>query len=214
MHVIVIGCGRVGSELALMLAREGKNVVVVDKEAGAFTRLGSAFNGITLTGVGYDEEILRKAGIERCDALAAVTDLDNTNMMAAEVATKIFRVPRVVIRLYQPERERTLQLLGLDYVCGTTMVAQTIKDRLFRGHGRHLTFRDDLELIEFTAGAEVHNCRLVDLQIPNEFRICLVTRGGTSFIPWRETVLKEKDLILAVVKDTAMERVNRYKLER
>ncbi len=210
MYIIVIGCGRVGSELATMLSREGNDVVVIDKNPKAFKRLGTTFNGMTYVGLGYDEELLKEAGIDRCDALAAVTDLDNSNMMAAEVASKLYNVPRVVLRLYHPERERTLQILGLDYVCGTALVAQAILDKLVKGHGRRLTIRGDLELIEFIAGPKLDARSILDVQIPNEFRICLVTREGSSFIPWRESILREKDLILAVVKDTAYNKIKPY----
>lgn len=210
MHVIVVGCGRVGSQLANMLSTEGHDVVVVDKDSTAFRRLGSTFNGIAISGVGYDEEVLREAGVEKCDAFAAVTQYDNANTMAAEVASKLFGVPRVVARLYNPERERTFQQLGLDYVCGTTMVAQAMLDKLSRGHGHHLTIRGDIELIEFIAGPKVDGKMVVDVQIPNEFRICLVTREGTSFVPWRETILKDRDILLAVVRETAYGRVKQY----
>jgi trk system potassium uptake protein TrkA len=210
VHVIVVGCGRVGSQLATLLSTEGHDVVVIDKNPDAFRRLGSTFNGITLAGYGYDEEVLGEAGIDRCDAFAAVTDFDNANMMAAEVASKLHGVARVVARLYNPERERTFQQLGLDYVCGTTMVAQAMLDKLITGHGHHLTIRGDIELIEFIAGPKVDNKMVVDIQIPNEFRICLVTREGTSFVPWRETILKDRDILLCVVKDTAYERVKQF----
>jgi trk system potassium uptake protein TrkA len=210
MYVIVVGCGRVGSELATLLSTEGHDVVVIDKSAKAFKRLGTAFNGVTITGWGYDEDVLKEAGIEKCDAFAAVTDLDNSNMMAAEVASKLYGVPRVIIRLYHPERSRTLQLLGLDYVCGTSMVAQAILDRMVEGHGHHLTRRGDLEVIEFIAGPEVEGKMLIDIQIPNEFRICMVTRAGSYFIPWRETILKERDLLLAVIKETSYPKIKKY----
>lgn len=213
MHVIVVGCGRVGSQLATFLSAEGHDVVVIDKEASSFKRLGTTFNGITLVGYGYDEEILREAGIDHCEAFASVTDFDNANMMAAEVASRLYGVKRVVARLYNPERERTFQQLGLDYVCGTTMVAQAMLDKLIEGHGHHLTIRGDIELIEFIAGPKVDNKMVVDLQIPNEFRICLVTREGTSFVPWRETILKDRDVLLAVVKDTAYARVRKLMRE-
>lgn len=210
MHIIVIGCGDVGSQLAILLATEGHDVVVIDKDADAFKRLGTTFNGIKLTGYGFDEQVLKEAGIENCDACAAVTDQDNANMMAAEVASRIYHVPRVVARLYDSEREATFQQLGLSYVCGTTMVAQAVLDKLKVGHGRYLTVRGDVELIEFVAGPEVDNKRVVDVQMPNEFRICLVIRDGSGFIPWRDSVLKDRDTLLAVVKDQAYGKVKRY----
>jgi len=98
MNAIVVGCGRVGSQLATMLSVEGHNVTVIDRDEDAFRRLGSTFNGVTVKGLGFDEEVLDEAGIREADVFAAVTDLDNTNLMAAEVARKIFHVPHVVAR--------------------------------------------------------------------------------------------------------------------
>ncbi|MBP1741520.1 MAG: TrkA-N domain protein [Deltaproteobacteria bacterium] len=210
MYIVIIGCGRVGSQLASLLAQEKHDIVVIDKDVNAFKNLGTAFNGVKLHGYGYDEEVLQKAHIERCDAFAAVTDLDNANIMACEVASKLYKVPRVIARVYNPGSISTFQELGLDYVFGTNVVAQTIMDKLVQGHGRHLSIRGDVEVIEFIAGSRIENLRLIDVQIPNEFRICLVTRQGKSFIPWRETVLKDGDNLLAVVKSNAYSRIKQY----
>jgi trk system potassium uptake protein TrkA len=210
MYIVIIGCGRVGSQLALLLAQERHDIVVIDKDANAFKNLGTAFNGVKLQGYGYDEEVLQKARIEKCDAFAAVTDLDNANIMACEVASKLYKVPRVVARVYNPGSISTFQELGLDYVFGTNVVAQTIMDKIVEGHGRHLSIRGDVEVIEFIAGPKIEHKRLIDIQIPNEFRICLVTRQGKSFIPWRETLLRDGDNLLAVVKSSAYYRVKEY----
>jgi trk system potassium uptake protein TrkA len=210
MYIVIIGCGRVGSQLASLLAQEKHDIVVIDKDVNAFKNLGTAFNGVKLHGYGYDEEVLQKAHIERCDAFAAVTDLDNANIMACEVASKLYKVPRVIARVYNPGSISTFQELGLDYVFGTNVVAQTIMDKLVQGHGRHLSIRGDVEVIEFIAGSRIEGLRLIDIQIPNEFRICLVTRQGKSFIPWRETVLRDGDNLLAVVKSNAYSRIKQY----
>jgi trk system potassium uptake protein TrkA len=135
-------------------------------------------------------------------------------MMAAEIASTLYGVPRVVARLYNHELEGTLQQLGLDYVCGTTMAAQAILDKLVGEQGHYLTMRGDLKLVEFIAGDGVEGKKVVDIQIPNQFRICLVTREGSSFIPWRETILKEQDVLLAVVKDQAYKKVGKYRRRR
>jgi len=135
MYIVIIGCGRVGSQLASLLAQEKHDIVVIDKDVNAFKNLGTAFNGVKLHGYGYDEEVLQKAHIERCDAFAAVTDLDNANIMACEVASKLYKVPRVIARVYNPGSISTFQELGLDYVFGTNVVAQTIMDKLVQGHG-------------------------------------------------------------------------------
>ncbi len=210
MYIIIIGCGRVGSQLALMLVQEKHDIIVIDKDPTAFRNLGATFNGIKLQGYGYDEEVLREAQIEKCDAFAAVTDLDNANIMACEVASKLHNVPRVVARVYNPESVSTFQELGLEYVFGTNIVAQTLMDKIVQGHGRHLSIRGDVEVVEFIAGPRIENKRLIDIQIPNEFRICLVTRQGKHFIPWRETALKDGDTLIAVVKSSAYSRVQQY----
>jgi trk system potassium uptake protein TrkA len=210
MYIIIVGCGRVGSSLAIALSQKGHDVVVIDKDEEAFKRLGTTFNGISLRGLGYDEELLQKAGIEKCDAFAAVTNSDSANTMSAEIASRLYHVSRVVARLYLPERERTMQFLGIDYVSGTRMTVQAIIDKLLEGVGQHLLIRGDLEVIEFLAGPEIHNKKIVDVQIPNEFRICLVTRQGSTFLPWRETILKDRDILLAAVKSLSFPKIAKY----
>ena len=113
-NVIVVGCGRVGSQLANMLSDNGSNVCVIDRSADAFANLGRNFNGSTLQGVGFDEDTLVKAGVDDCDVVAAVTQLDNTNLMVAEVASRLFGVPHVIARLYNPDHERAYMQLGID----------------------------------------------------------------------------------------------------
>jgi trk system potassium uptake protein TrkA len=130
MHIIIVGCGRVGSALADAGSRGGADVVVIDTDAGSFRQLGAGFNGVTLRGTGCDEQQLKEAGIERCDAFVAVTDSDSVNMMAAEIASRIYHVPRVVVRLYDPGHERSLRVLGLDYVSDTALSVQAIMGKL------------------------------------------------------------------------------------
>lgn len=209
MNVIVVGCGRVGSQLATMLSVEGHNVVVIDRDDAAFRRLGTSFNGVTLRGLGFDEEVLEQAGIHEADAFAAVTDLDNTNLMAAEVARKIFGVPHTVARLYNPIRERTYQQLELDYVCGTTLVAESLLDKIKSGHGHHLNTIDDIEVIEFKAGALVAGKRVGDVEVERKFRIFAVRRKDVSIIPDGETVLHEEDIVFASVKEEVFVRIKR-----
>lgn len=128
MHVIIVGCGRVGSQLALALSSEGHDVVIIDKNPEAFSRLGPDFNGITITGIGFDPEILKRAGVERAQALVAVTNGDNSNIMISQVAKKIFKVPRVVTRLYDPERAQIYKKrFGLETFCSTILNANIFK---------------------------------------------------------------------------------------
>lgn len=210
MNVVVVGCGRVGSQLATMLSIEGHNVVVIDKNADAFKRLGTVFNGVTIKGLGFDEEVLEEAGIRGAHAFAAVTNLDNTNLMAAEVARKLFDVEHTVARLYNPMRERTYQQLGLDYVCGTTLVAETLLDKIKARHGHHISALGDVEIIQFKAGATVHGKRVVDIEIPRRFKIAAISRGEEMFVPEPDAVLHAGDIIMASVKEEAYAKVERY----
>lgn len=210
MDVIVVGCGRVGSQLATMLSVEGHNVTVVDRDDEAFKRLGSTFNGVTVKGLGFDEEVLEEAGVRAADAFAAVTDLDNTNLMAAEVARKIFHCPHVVARLYNPQRERTYQQLDLDYVCGTTLVAESLLEKIEAGHGHHVQTLGDVEVIEFRAGKGVANKKVKDVEIEHQFRLAVVSRGNVTFVPQADTLLQPGDVIMGAVKDEAFVKVERY----
>ena len=210
MNAIVVGCGRVGSQLATMLSVEGHNVTVIDSDEDAFRRLGSTFNGVTVKGLGFDEDVLDEAGIREADVFAAVTDLDNTNLMAAEVARKLFGVPHVVARLYNPQRERTYQQLDMDYVCGTTLVAERLLEKIEAGHGHHVQTLGDVEVIEFRAGAGVANKHVRDIEIEHMFRVAVVSRGNVTFIPQPDTMLQPGDVIVGAVKEEGFSRIERY----
>jgi trk system potassium uptake protein TrkA len=210
MNAVVVGCGRVGSQLATMLSVEGHNVTVIDRDDSAFKRLGSTFNGVTVKGLGFDEEVLAEAGIRTADVFAAVTDLDNTNLMAAEVARKIFGVPHVVARLYNPQRERTYQQLDMDYVCGTTLVAESLLEKIEAGHGHHVQTLGDVEVIEFRAGEGVAGKRVRDVEVEHQFRISVLSRGNVTFIPLPDTMLQPGDIVVGAVKEEGFARVERY----
>lgn len=210
MNIIVVGCGRVGSQLATMLSVEGHNVTVIDRDDASFRRLGSTFNGVTVKGLGFDEEVLEEAGIRDADAFAAVTDLDNTNLMAAEVARKLFGVKHVVARLYNPVRERTYQQLDLDYVCGTSLVAESLLEKIKSGHSHHLNSIGDIEIVEFKCNASVEGRKVRDVQIDHGFRITTIMRGATTFLPSGDTVMHAGDIVVAGVKDDAYTKVERY----
>lgn len=129
MNIIILGCGRLGAHLARRLDREGHAVTIVDRNGESFARLGSDFRGTMVLGTGIDQDILRRAGIEHADAFIAVTNGDNTNAMAAEIAKVVFHVPRVVARLYDPVREDTFHTLGLmETVCPTIIGADKIHE--------------------------------------------------------------------------------------
>ncbi len=130
MRVVILGCGRVGSFLAKKLAGEGHQVTVIDRNSAAFRRLGPDFSGQVVLGTGIDEDVLRRAGIEQADAFVAVTNGDNTNVMAAQVAKEIFGVRRVVCRIYDHLRDEIYRSLGLETFCPTVLGANRIAEVL------------------------------------------------------------------------------------
>jgi len=127
VKIIIVGCGRVGAKLASDFAEEGHQVSVVDQRQTAFRRLPSGFRGQLVLGTGIDEDVLRNAGIQQADVFIAVTENDNTNIMAAQIAQVIYRVPKVILRIYDPDRAEIYRELGLTVICPTRTVAEMIE---------------------------------------------------------------------------------------
>ena len=132
MKAVIMGCGRVGARVASLLDHTGNDVSVIDVDSRAFQRLPATFGGDTIIGTGIDEDVLRRAGIEDADAFIAVSNGDNRNIMAAQVARLVFNVPEVVCRIYDPVREDTYRRLGLTTVCPTTTISAMILDSVMR----------------------------------------------------------------------------------
>ena len=130
MNIVIMGCGRVGAQLASLLDRERHTVTVLDRDADSLRRLPDDFNGTALLGNGIDEAVLKKAGIEQADAFVAVTQGDNRNVMAAQIAKHIFNVPRVLCRIYDPLRQELYSALGLEAISPTTIFAHILKGKL------------------------------------------------------------------------------------
>lgn len=131
MKILILGCGRQGAYLAQMLDQQGHGVTIIDRNTDSFRRLGPDFKGTMMVGVGIDEDVLRRAGIESADAFIAVTNGDNTNAMAAEIARLVFKVPKVIARLYDPVRDETYRALGMmETVCPTVMGADKVQQLL------------------------------------------------------------------------------------
>ncbi len=214
-NVIVVGCGRVGSQLANMLSDNGNNVCVIDKNVNAFANLGRNFNGSTVQGVGFDEETLVKAGVEDCDVMAAVTQFDNTNLMVAEVGSRLYGVPHVIARLYNPARERAYMQLGLDYVCGTSLVAEEVFSKILSGHGSHLDTFGDFEILRFSldlSSTDRSQVKVSELERNHGIRIVVFERrdGSASSIPTRDSVLYHGDSVLACVRHDLLGAFSKY----
>lgn len=133
MRIMVIGCGKVGSKFANTLYKEGHEIIILDTEMKAFRSLEPGFNGITVTGVPIDPDVLVHAGIETVDAIAAVTPDDNVNIMVCQLAKEMYKVPKVIARIYSPDREHVFHHFGLETICPTNLTAETIRSLLFTG---------------------------------------------------------------------------------
>lgn len=214
-NIIVVGCGRVGSRLALMLSNYENNVCVIDRDPRAFASLGSDFNGATFAGVGYDEDVLMKAGIDECDFLAAVTQSDNVNLMVVEIARRLYDVPHAVARLYNTGHERAYLQLGIDYVCGTALVAEEIFSKISSGLGDHITTLGDCEVVQFAldlSQTRSDYIKVSDLESRHKIRVCAFERadGEISSIPTPSSVLYHGDTVLVALRHGMIPEIAKY----
>lgn len=192
-----MGCGRVGSTLALSLQDAGHTVAVIDQNRDAFRRLGGHFDGITISGVGFDRDTLLAAGIERAEAFAAVSNGDNSNIIAARVARETFGVKNVVARIYDPARAEIYQRLGIPTVATVLWTADQVMRRI-SPEGIHTEWRDATGSVHL-AEVNPHNGwfgeRLTRLEEATRSRVAFVTRMARSILPTPEMVLQEGDLV-------------------
>lgn len=214
-NIIVVGCGRVGSRLALMLSNYENNVCVIDRDPRAFASLGRDFNGATFAGVGYDEDVLMKAGIDECDFLAAVTQSDNVNLMVVEIARRLYDVPHAIARLYNTGHERAYLQLGIDYVCGTALVAEEIFSKISSGLGDHITTLGDCEVVQFAldlSQTRSDYIKVSDLESRHKIRVCAFERadGEISSIPTPSSVLYHGDTVLVALRHGMIPEIAKY----
>ncbi len=208
MNILILGCGRVGARLAQLLEAEGHQVTIVDRDRSSFGRL-EQFKGTRILGNGIDVDILKKAGIEKAEAFAAVTNGDNTNLMTAQIAQKIFNVPKVVCRVYDPKRAGIYYDLGLQTVCSTTVGARMMRNlltgpTLLRNY--HLG-DGTAQAIEMKVGPRAFGKSIAEVEIPREFSISALIRGGTVLIPEKTERLQENDQIFGVASTASIEKV-------
>ena len=209
MHAIIGGCGRVGAQLAERLSGEGHDVVVVDQKASSFDRLGTGFNGDTLLGDFTDRETLIRAGIERAEAVVAVTSYDNVNLMAVQIAEILFSVPRTVARLFNPAREESYRKMGVHYVSGTRLVAKAILNEIRdEAFPLHVAFADnETRIVEMAVTREGHGWSIMELEEHGDVRVAAIRRGAKVRIPTpNDTVLRD-DIVVAAVTAKAPRRL-------
>ena len=209
MKVIIVGCGRVGSGLASQLSQEGHDVAIVDKDRQSFSRLASSYKGTMIEGIGFDHQVLLKAGVERADALAAVSSGDNTNIITARVAQKIFRVPRVVARLYDPRRAQIYRRLGLETVSTTSWGVQRVMQLILHGELNVLLSLDggEVEIIEVEIPPHWIKRTVRHIDMPGEIRVAAISRQGNSFIPTLGAEFQPGDRLTLTVHTSARRRL-------
>lgn len=202
MHFVIMGCGRVGATLAHNLEEHGHTVAVVDQDAESFRRLGSHFEGTTVTGVGFDRDTLLEAGIEDAYAFAAVSSGDNSNILAARVARETFGVSHVVARIYDPGRAEVYQRLGIPTVATVLWTADQMLRRLLP-QGATSEYTDASGSIVLVQ-ADVHRgwvgLTMMDVQRLTGARVAFLTRLGEGFLPKPDTVFQEGDLMHVVTR--------------
>ena len=198
-----MGCGRVGSTLANSLEDRNHTVSIIDSEPDAFRRLGPAFNGDKIAGIGFDQEVLEKAGIRRADAFAAVSSGDNSNIIAARVARETFGIQQVVARIYDPGRAEVYQRLGITTVATVKWTADQVLRRILPA-GAEPDFRDPsgtIRVDHITVPEVWIGSRTIDLQVQTRSRIAWIDRLGEGMLPVRETVLQEGDMLHLVIRE-------------
>ncbi|MFF1296292.1 MULTISPECIES: potassium channel family protein [unclassified Streptomyces] len=212
MRVIVVGCGRVGSALAVQLVSEGHDVRVIDRDPRTRRLLPAGFSGQVLHGNGFSRTLLDAAGIELADAFVAVTSGDNTNIVSARTAKETYRVPIVLARIYDPRRADIYRELGIQTIASVRWTVHQLHQMLLHrhltpdldfGNGETLLLRSRLPL--YLAGR-----RLGDLEVDGEIRVVEVTRGGRSFLPSPHTPAESDDLVTFAVAADALSRLRGF----
>jgi trk system potassium uptake protein TrkA len=209
VHIVIMGCGRVGSSLARSLEKRGHTVAVIDVEADSFRRLGPGFAGKTVRGVGFDREVLLEAGIEQADGFAAVSSGDNSNILSARVVRETFGVETVVARIYDSGRAEVYERLGIPTVATVRWTADQVLRRLLPG-GSEPHWRDPSGSVRLM---EVHVDRgwvgrsVAQIEAITEARVPFILRMGSGMVPKQSTLFQDGDLLYAAVPDATLAKV-------
>jgi trk system potassium uptake protein len=211
VHVVIMGCGRVGSALAKSLEGKDHSVAIIDQDANAFRRLSADFAGERVLGVGFDRDTLVEAGIERAGGFAAVSSGDNSNIIAARVARETFGIENVVARIYDARRAEVYQKLGIPTVATVRWTADQVIRRLLPAGGLH-EWRDPsgtVALVEVAVGPSWIGHTVKELQDQSGARVALISRLGNGMLPGPSTVVQDGDLVHVMMVWEDRERVER-----
>lgn len=209
MKVIIMGCGRVGLQVSQLLVNRGHEVAVIDHDANALARLGKDFKGRVVRGLGFDRNVLLEAGVETAEGFVAASSSDNANIVAARIARNIFRVPRVVARLYDPVRAEVYRRLGLTTISSTSWGAERIVEVVTHTDLDVLHIFQDggTTMVRIEAPTRLNGFRVAQMNIPGEVAVTAITRNDHTFIPVSGTEFQEGDIIYLAVIPSAMDRL-------
>ncbi len=207
VHVIVVGCGRVGRELAMALDRDGHSVAVIDKHRNAFHELPDGFGGKAILGFGFDREHLEQAGIGEAHAVAAVTNGDNTNILTARIAKMTYEVPYVVARIYDPRRAVIYRQLGISTVAAVAWTTDQVLRRLFpeKSVSEWTDASGTVSLIERAVPDSWAGRKLSEMEEPGRFRVAALSRAGQARLFGLEIVGQEGDILHVIVRNDAQD---------
>ncbi|MGB8265061.1 MAG: TrkA family potassium uptake protein [Candidatus Velthaea sp.] len=206
MRYLIVGCGRVGSTLAKLLVADTHDVTVVDENPAAFKRLGNRFSGNVEVGTGIDYDVLKRAGAERADGFVSCTDGDNRNVMAALIAQRMFRIPKIVCRIYDPLRGQLYRELGLETFSPTTLGAQIIRDRLNDTSYQSMPTFDfgKLSSLIATIHGSMAGKAVKDVEVDGKIRIAAIRRVQIVLVASPNEILRDGDEINAIVEPDAL----------
>jgi len=204
VHVVVVGCGRVGSGLAIDLSRAGHSVAIIDRNPRAFRRLPEDWGGMRIVGSGFDRDDLERAGAVGAGALASVTNGDNTNILTVRIARETYQIPRVVARIYDPRRAEIYQRLGIPTVATVTWTIDQVRRRLLPDVAAEWSDASGhLSLLEVGLPEQWAGRPLVELQEPGQITLAAVTRAGVGRLDGDKLVGQEGDLLHVLVTKEA-----------
>ena len=207
MYIVIIGCGRLGSGLAMELSNDGHDVVIVDKHAENLERLRSGFNGIRIKGVEIDNDILMEAGIDKADIFLAMTPADNINIMASQIAKDIFKVPKVIARIFDPSREFIYRKLGLQTISPTEVSINIIKNKIIdKKSDTLLILNNDISIEDITINKLKFN-NILEIEDKFNCRICAVSKRGGIIIPNKNELLEKGDKIICSINKENKEKL-------
>lgn len=207
MYIIIVGCGKIGTYLAKLLD-ENNDVVIIDKDEKSFEKLFD-FNGITIIGDALDIEVLKNSGIEKADAIAVMTSNDNVNIIVGQISKKMFNVPKVIIRISDPNKEKICKLFDIEIINTTSLIASLVNDGLVKKMTyNYLLDNKELMIVELES-KELKGKKVEDINEEGKLNIFAMIRDGKGMIPDKKTKIEENDIIIGIIEKESLSKFKR-----